>query len=762
MGLVNTTTNLSYARNELIKVGESFIFDKVADMIYYMAANDDIATATTTAFAMGTSGSPISYTAGSPAFKIYATSSNTTSTNAEPFYVKSVMTGDGGYGGRARFHAFTEADLQTNFMALKCHTEFGDSGTIAGLATALCAEIELDDANVGAGGVCCLELEYVAGGTSTVTGGSLTGSYGTFIYMNSSNDAAGDFDNNCFLFSIQGLTDSSGNVLYRNTLRLGVGTTNWYLPLSSAQGTYTTAYPIISSSTTGFRSTATFVPDSGRSNYAFALGFGHTATNELDVTMGSGNDQNLDPFAMNVNIIGSNPGNSSTTNLMYAKLTHDAGDKSNLRLKCTDFTVAVAKNVKDVYVYQGEIDITGNCAIGSEVCALGLVVNISSGTVTGAVRGIVIAMDGNSTPTTNSMGLFIATGTGCDLYDGIYIETQGGTSIHNSIRLGSGSGTTITNGINIEGAGTFTTGITVGSNCTTGISVDSETDASGTTDGSIHTDGGVGIAKKLYVGGTSNFTGTITSAAISASGLLTSTSTTGFRSNPTFVPDNNYTNYGFSVGNKAAELDITFAQSADQNMNPIQAVINCKATGSGPTDASQINVYRAHLTHDTNEMLNLRLKCADFYTEVGVSCTDVYCYQGEIGFTAGSITISNEVCVAGFVLNAGSSAVTNSAWRVVNCTLRGSGTPANSVGIMINAEGSTHALGGIEIRGTGMHSAILIGAPEYDEAPMRFVDFPAAGTDPVIASANSGAGAGSIKIRIGGADKYMQYWDAAT
>lgn len=49
MGLAHTTTNLSYARNELIKVGESFVFDKVADMIWYMMTNDDISTASTAA-----------------------------------------------------------------------------------------------------------------------------------------------------------------------------------------------------------------------------------------------------------------------------------------------------------------------------------------------------------------------------------------------------------------------------------------------------------------------------------------------------------------------------------------------------------------------------------------------------------------------------------------------------------------------------------------------------------------------------------------
>lgn len=37
MGLTSTTTRLTYARNDLIKVGRSFIFDKVGDMIYYAA-----------------------------------------------------------------------------------------------------------------------------------------------------------------------------------------------------------------------------------------------------------------------------------------------------------------------------------------------------------------------------------------------------------------------------------------------------------------------------------------------------------------------------------------------------------------------------------------------------------------------------------------------------------------------------------------------------------------------------------------------------
>lgn len=219
---------------------------------------------------------------------------------------------------------------------------------------------------------------------------------------------------------------------------------------------------ITSTSITGFRSTATFVPDQLTTNYAFAVGQGHAATNELDVTMGSGNDQNFDPFQMNVNIKGVNPGNSSTTNLMYAKLTHDGSiAMGNLRLKCADFTVAVAQDVKDVYAYQGEIDITGNCAIGGEACIAGYTMNISAGTVTGAVRGVIIAMYGSSMPAATSMGLFINTGLGATLGNALYIETQGGTTITNGIHLANAgtftnlvkAGGTITNFLNLDGAG---------------------------------------------------------------------------------------------------------------------------------------------------------------------------------------------------------------------------------------------------------------------------------------------------------------------
>ena len=164
---------------------------------------------------IGSSSSPKTYTEGTPAVAWYFTCANTSSTNAEPFYVKSVMTGAGGYGGRCRFHAYTAAALQTNFMALKAYSEFGSGGSCAGLATALCAELVMPNANVG-GTYFPLELEYVAGGTSTQA------SHRGWIYCNSTGDADGDFDDNGVLFYLDGLTAGSGH-LYDTTANAATG-----------------------------------------------------------------------------------------------------------------------------------------------------------------------------------------------------------------------------------------------------------------------------------------------------------------------------------------------------------------------------------------------------------------------------------------------------------------------------------------------------------------------------------------------------------
>ena len=198
-------------------------------------ATPTVTSITTSAFDLGTSSSPTSYTEGTPLVEIYATSSNATTTNAEPFYVYSIMTGVGGYGGRSRFHAYTNVALGSNFQALKSYAEFGDSGSCAGLASGFCAEMKMPNATIAGGNYYVLEAEYVAGGTATAT--SPQGSQAGFLYMAQSGDADGDFDDNGYLFRLDGCTDDSGHLYDTSattatgdaTLKINIGGATKYL-----------------------------------------------------------------------------------------------------------------------------------------------------------------------------------------------------------------------------------------------------------------------------------------------------------------------------------------------------------------------------------------------------------------------------------------------------------------------------------------------------------------------------------------------------
>uniref|UniRef100_A0A6M3XWQ5 Uncharacterized protein n=2 Tax=viral metagenome TaxID=1070528 RepID=A0A6M3XWQ5_9ZZZZ len=195
---------------------------------------------------------------------------------------------------------------------------------------------------------------------------------------------------------------------------------------------------ITSTSITGFRSNPTFIGDLARTNYALAIG---TRAAALTVTIGAGNDQDLDPIQLNLLVAGVNPGNSSTLNASYMLITHNTA-MTNMRLKCSDWNVVVSADIKDAYVYQGEIDITASTAIGGEACVLGLTMSVSAGTVTGLVRGLVILMSGASMPA-NAAAVYVNVGGGATLTHGLLFATQGGTTLTNAIYIEQGG--TVTN-----------------------------------------------------------------------------------------------------------------------------------------------------------------------------------------------------------------------------------------------------------------------------------------------------------------------------
>ena len=272
------------------------------------------------------------------------------------------------------------------------------------------------------------------------------------------------------------------------------------------------------------------------------------------------------------------------------------------------------------------------------------------------------------------------------------------------------------------------------------------------------------IANAPAAGGTATITAAyalhIAAGNMLTAGQIYSTSDTGVRFGGTFVPDQNRTDYAIAIGGRAGgvgELDVSNAASTNQNFDPIQ--MNFNIIGSDPTGTSQMNAIYLNVTHDTTSMPNYRIKGADWLFTIGEDLQDVYGAQKEIIFNAASITVGGQACVHGMVLDGGSSEVTCASWRVINATMRGSGSPVDAHGIMINAEGGLVVAAGLRCTGTGMQMAIQCGNGSYLESPVAFAGFPAAGTQPVVSGADaSGDVEGSIEIEIGGVAKWLQYW----
>ena len=121
---------------------------------------------------IATSAAPLSFTEGTPIFTLYSTCASVhASTSAEPFYVKSVMTGAAGVGGRARFHLYSDVALGAWCNPLKAHMEFGSSGRVTGLASAVCGEVELS-ASCTQGHYAAFEAELLAGSGAKLGGGT--------------------------------------------------------------------------------------------------------------------------------------------------------------------------------------------------------------------------------------------------------------------------------------------------------------------------------------------------------------------------------------------------------------------------------------------------------------------------------------------------------------------------------------------------------------------------------------------------------------
>lgn len=237
--------------------------------------------------------------------------------------------------------------------------------------------------------------------------------------------------------------------------------------------------------------------------------------------------------------------------------------------------------------------------------------------------------------------------------------------------------------------------------------------------------------------------------------------TTGINIASGTTPDTARTNHALVIGGRgAAELTVTFTANTALNYEPIQT--NFDMAGVAPTSTSTVNIWQGAITHDTRDMANLRLKFTDLLTEVNFDCKDVYIHQAEIKFGAAAAAVSGEVAVLGLVLDAGVGAITCPTYGGVSLTLRGAGTPANARGYFLNV-----------VAGVTVASAMHVEANGTITTGLVFDCVPGAGTitnllsveitrGPAVATRNAGASQGSISILVDGAQKWVQYWAAAS
>ena len=190
----------------------------------------------TSAIQLGTSGSMLSLAANDDhAIDINTTSPSTAAgSSVRPLHMISTMTGIGGVGGRAEFEMATNVALGGWANAIKGFANFGSSGAITGLASAIVAELTMPNAAQGGGNYTCFEAELNLGASTTVGAG-------TSFLRASANGTLTNFQAGGYVFDFQGLGSADTSKIFQtntdqptHAVRMRIGSTDYFMLLTDA------------------------------------------------------------------------------------------------------------------------------------------------------------------------------------------------------------------------------------------------------------------------------------------------------------------------------------------------------------------------------------------------------------------------------------------------------------------------------------------------------------------------------------------------
>jgi hypothetical protein len=164
---------------------------------------------TTTAIQLGTSGSKMTLAANDDHVIDINVTSAATGGSVRPIHMIHTMTGATAVGGRAEFEVAPSIVAGGWVNAVKAYLNFGASGGVSGLASAMNAELKMPSSLSGSSGTyACYEgnIVYPASG---FTGGQPT----SWFRLRTEGTDKTYFDDNGYLFDLQGVSEAAGKFI---------------------------------------------------------------------------------------------------------------------------------------------------------------------------------------------------------------------------------------------------------------------------------------------------------------------------------------------------------------------------------------------------------------------------------------------------------------------------------------------------------------------------------------------------------------------
>ena len=158
-----------------------------------------------------------------------------TSGDTRGMYLRTYITGVGGGGESARIFTTVENVIGATARGAHISLDFGATGTVTGLGTALECTLHIPNQGTQSGTLAAIKLAINSdGSTSDPSGATLS-----YLRIDNQGDATGgiDVDDDVYLFDIQGHTIGANNLVevaadetgYAHGIRIRVGSTEMYL-----------------------------------------------------------------------------------------------------------------------------------------------------------------------------------------------------------------------------------------------------------------------------------------------------------------------------------------------------------------------------------------------------------------------------------------------------------------------------------------------------------------------------------------------------